>query len=653
MNFRQFAFNNVRRNTRAYSAYFLSSSFAVMIFFMYAVFIFHPDIAKSVGGQEILYGMKTGEYVVLVFSFFFILYSTSSFLKVRSKELGILTILGMQKKQLHRLIFTENMIIGSASILTGMISGIFLSKLFLLMGAKVVDIKELPLYLPMKAIGLTIVSFLPLFIIISLVSLFLIRKKRALELLEGTSKPKTEPKVSILLTFLSLACFTCSTLYIVMKSKSFIESDILQVAGLVCIGTYFFFHQLSGIGIRLLKRSRVFTWKGTRLLWTSEMAYKIKDNSRMFFMITVMMTGACIFVSGFIAQDQELKEEFMKSNPDVIYQTPFGTPPESEHYEKRKWYTDVVRIEKEFKNSGVTFDKVVTSSFPMVDFIEQSVALDVKSQSSYNLGAVNKVSLKQNEAIMIHVPGKNTQEDSGKIIQKLSLPQKDIYLNVVEHLGKGYPNEVIVSDSLYNELRKNGISQYGKTVGETITVKYSIPDWKAKSNLSFGEPVEIQLAKEFHSWETSEGQKTESFEGYITSRAQSYLFNKSSNSAKMFIMVFIAAIFSIASASFIYFKLYTELRQDQRMYHSLSKIGVNSKEMKHSATIQIATLFFLPFFIAALETIIGLLLMKEQMELQNVFIPSLMGTGAFFIAQLIFFIIVRYRYVQQLKRVMV
>lgn len=46
MTFRQFAFNNVRRNTRAYGAYFLSSTFAVMVFFTYAMFIFHPEMEK-------------------------------------------------------------------------------------------------------------------------------------------------------------------------------------------------------------------------------------------------------------------------------------------------------------------------------------------------------------------------------------------------------------------------------------------------------------------------------------------------------------------------------------------------------------------------------------------------------------------------------
>ena len=45
MTFRQFAFRNVLRNKRTYAAYFLSSAFSVMIFFVCALFLFHPSIA--------------------------------------------------------------------------------------------------------------------------------------------------------------------------------------------------------------------------------------------------------------------------------------------------------------------------------------------------------------------------------------------------------------------------------------------------------------------------------------------------------------------------------------------------------------------------------------------------------------------------------
>ena len=51
MNFRQFAINNVVRNKRIYLAHFLSSTFSVMIFFTYALLLFHPDLKDGLRDQ--------------------------------------------------------------------------------------------------------------------------------------------------------------------------------------------------------------------------------------------------------------------------------------------------------------------------------------------------------------------------------------------------------------------------------------------------------------------------------------------------------------------------------------------------------------------------------------------------------------------------
>ncbi|TGU57675.1 hypothetical protein EN829_068805, partial [Mesorhizobium sp. M00.F.Ca.ET.186.01.1.1] len=59
MTFRQFACNNVLRNKRTYAAFFMSSVFSVMIFFVYAMFIFHPGIV----GEEIHESVATGMIV--------------------------------------------------------------------------------------------------------------------------------------------------------------------------------------------------------------------------------------------------------------------------------------------------------------------------------------------------------------------------------------------------------------------------------------------------------------------------------------------------------------------------------------------------------------------------------------------------------------
>lgn len=290
MTFRQFAFNNVRRNFRSYLAYFLSSAFAVMIFFVYAVFIFHPEMDQSEMKASVVKGMTAAEVIIFVFSFLFVWYSVSAFLKVRKKEFGVLTLLGMSRSQLNRMVFLENGIIGMASIGTGILAGLLFSKGFLMIGARVLEIKELPFYFPVKGLLLTLVSFLILFLVISMFTVFMVRNQRVIELLQGSQKPKKEPKPSILLSLLAAACLI-GGYGLALTSDTFTSEEIMfSVIGLVIVGTYFLYTQLSVFLIRRLKKNRGFYWRGTRLMWLSDLTYRMKDNARMFFLVTIVFT---------------------------------------------------------------------------------------------------------------------------------------------------------------------------------------------------------------------------------------------------------------------------------------------------------------------------------------------------------------------------
>ena len=238
MTFLQFAFNNVYRNSRAYVAYFLSSSFAVMTFFTYLVFIFHPDIVNSEMGALTKAAMIAASYITFVFSFLFVLYSISAFLKVRMKEFGILTVLGAAGRQLNRLIFLENMIIGTAAVVAGIVGGLVFSKLFLMLGTRALEMKELPMYVPGKALAITLSSFFALFLAISLMTSVMVRQNKALEMLQGTSKPKKEPKASVWLALLSVAAYA-GAFYMLRKEMGSDEINLFVTLLLDMIGTYF------------------------------------------------------------------------------------------------------------------------------------------------------------------------------------------------------------------------------------------------------------------------------------------------------------------------------------------------------------------------------------------------------------------------------
>lgn len=66
MTFWQFAFKNVTRNSRAYFAYFVSSSFSIAVFFSFAVYLFHPKL-QNFGIVSEISGLMIFSEVVIVF----------------------------------------------------------------------------------------------------------------------------------------------------------------------------------------------------------------------------------------------------------------------------------------------------------------------------------------------------------------------------------------------------------------------------------------------------------------------------------------------------------------------------------------------------------------------------------------------------------
>src|SRR5690625_5205630 len=156
MTFRRFALNNVLRNKRLYVAYFLSSLFTVMVFFTFANFAFHPALTGEEMNANVTQGMSVAGGIIYVFSFFFILYSMSSFLQSRKKEFGVLIMHGMSNRQIRWMVFLENMVIGFFATVLGILLGLVFSKGILLIAENILVInEELNFYFPLMAIVVT------------------------------------------------------------------------------------------------------------------------------------------------------------------------------------------------------------------------------------------------------------------------------------------------------------------------------------------------------------------------------------------------------------------------------------------------------------------------------------------------------------------
>ena len=387
MTFFQLALNNVKRNARVYLAYFLSSVFTIMVFFSFAVNLFHPVIVSKRGGAiELIMGQT--EVAILIFSFFFILISVNAFLKVRSKEFGILMVLGMSKKQLKRLVFLENMIIGCLAIITGITMGLVFSKFLLMLLSSILSYDSLSFYFPFEAILLTTGFFILIFLGISALTPLIIRTSNINTLLKGAKRPNREIKFSILqsvaaVLLLGLGYFMAISpqLYDI---NSFLDKIILFIENLqytetiltvsVVMGTYLFFSQFSILVLHWLKRNRRFYMKKTNMLWIFDLIYRMRDNTRMLFLVTILSAVAFTAITGVYALSSVVKDESLKDNPFALTYTSYsGNDKEEQH---------IKLIDEMLENYGFRYAKYKSEVIKQVS--NDNNPIHIIKQSDYN-----------------------------------------------------------------------------------------------------------------------------------------------------------------------------------------------------------------------------------------------------------------------------
>src|SRR5690606_4873564 len=107
---------------------------------------------------------------------------------------------------------------------------------------------------------------------------------------------------------------------------------------------------------------------------------------------------------------------------------------------------------------------------------------------------------------------------------------------------------------------------------------YLVPEWSNRAVPATDSP-EVRLGTKLDKMNKDRLREGKA-DGVVVSRAGNFVNLKQATRIMIFVGLFIAAIFSVFTASFLYFKLFNDLQQDQRHYHSLSKIGLSEKEMK-------------------------------------------------------------------------
>ncbi|HHQ2480900.1 TPA: ABC transporter permease [Bacillus cereus] len=654
MNLRQFAYNNIIRNKRLYIGHFLSSTFAVMILFTFELLAFHPyfsgNLASTSATMSALgtQGFKVAQYLIVFFSFFFILYSITMFLKTRKREFGIVILHGMSNSQIRKLIFMENMLIGCVAIIVGIGNGLVFGRLILLISASLLALKGgLPFYFPSKAILVTSFMFLILFILVSFFTIRVVKVSQPIELMKSEEKPKPEPKSSkwlalLSILFIGIGYASAFYLYTALWIGNSFVYVMLACVFFTVVGTYFLFTQLSFYFIQTLKKRQHTFLKKTNLLTLSELAYRMTDNAKTLFLVCILSAvaftsiGVCLAVgSSAFAQSQNFYA--------FSYTSYKGNVEEASH---------IAQIKKQLNDADFSY-KLIS---PTVFTTENTE--DIMKITDYNASAKiigYPVETLQNEQDSLILPSKSrlrgeSQDELNKEVSSYTLQEGNIRINLsskkllmdnILSPSLGYIS--VVSDSVYEKLintpplqkqEHNQYTQYG----------FLIKNWKET------EDVSKQFMKMFP-YDSKKMNPPYKFESLFLQ----WLEGKQANGLLSIISVLVGIVFFVFAISFLYFRLFTDLDRDKRQYEMLSKVGLTKEELKKIVTQQISILFFVPIVIAIIHSSMAFVALQYLAQRKYIDVSitgnSILIFTSFICVQIIYFLILRRNYLRQIFQI--
>lgn len=611
-----FAYKNVTRDLKNYIYYFVNCVFAVLVFFLFSVLSFHPSLSIIDDHSTMGLFLTVGELISIGFSFAFISYSVSKFLSGRNKQFGLLTILGTSKKQLNKLIFFENIIIGFSAILTGIIVGLVFSKLFLSIASNTIGGINFEFYFPINAIVLTVIVLGCLFLLISILIPRFIRQEKIIKLLK--SEEIGEKKQRLGLTFIIFIINTLFAYIIWVK-----ELDSLSLL-LLCFGfvslvslTYLLFSIGIKVYISLYKNNGAY-YKKTNMLALSNILGSLKSTTQSMTTTAVLYTIAFVSIVIMISSTSNLKSETEKLYPYSYMYAPWKIDaPVNEHLKKIE---DTIGNLPGYKKLGFTLYNEKGSTFNMLI-----------TESDYNkimeLTNRKKVSLKKDEVVVVAGNLENPYIDiSPQISKLLKKAGSDVSIKKKENeliLPSGYKHQIIVVQDVLLE----------KIKGELETSRiyaFNIDKWNEAKNAS-------NKLKDYFIPVRDKKDAT------LISAYDSYSVGQMMSNLKLYIGGILCLSFLLAVASFLYSRLYSTLDKDCKNYQGIVKVGLSKKELSKILDGFVIILVLLPYLLSLVYMWIAVIQI-EKSSIVSIIPMAAICTFIFTIIQIGVFIFIQKSY---------
>mgnify|MGYP000877582702 FL=1 len=595
------AVSNLIKNRTLYYPFALATIVATAILYSFVSLAYSPNLEASYGGSAARMTLQFGIWVVQIAVLILITYANSFVMKNRSRELGLYSILGMEKRHMLLMTFFEMLYFFLVTVGLGIGLGLLLDKLLFavllkFMGMKVVIASTFQwsnIFTVLASLGVAfaLILFLNSTRLLRYSSLHLMREKKA-----GEKKGRFLGLQTLVgLGLLAAAYYIALT---VDKPVSAIATFFIAVL-MVIFATYLLFNAGTITLLQFLKRRKKYYYKTQNFISVSNLIFRMRKNAAGLATISILSTMLLVTLVGSINIYVGGKDYLT-----TLYPKDYNIMVTSAKTDKNAALLQTVKevarekglTDARYEDYSYQFSMISKINGNQLTIAETTEGLSVEetqkmiapflviSRQEYEKMTGKKVDLADNEALLY---AKNL-----RINQKQALTINGKSWNIKEHLTTDFAHGKIVNPSgMVSQKNMYMVVNNPSQVGLKSFYTYYIGIQSSNKQVDLQESIFNALQQQ--------GQES----GNI-SLSERYRIEKDYQGVigtLLFIGIFLSTIFLLGTVLVIYYKQISEGYEDREGFIVLQKVGLDEKQTKATIRKQIITVFFLPLIFAFLH----------------------------------------------------
>lgn len=595
------AVSNLIKNRSLYYPFALATIVATAILYSFVSLAYSPNLEASYGGSAARMTLQFGIWVVQIAVLILITYANSFVMKNRSRELGLYSILGMEKRHMLLMTFFEMLYFFLVTVGLGIGLGLLLDKLLFavllkFMGMKVVIASTFQwsnIFTVLASLGVAfaLILFLNSTRLLRYSSLHLMREKKA-----GEKKGRFLGLQTLVgLGLLAAAYYIALT---VDKPVSAIATFFIAVL-MVIFATYLLFNAGTITLLQFLKRRKKYYYKTQNFISVSNLIFRMRKNAAGLATISILSTMLLVTLVGSINIYVGGKDYLT-----TLYPKDYNIMVTSAKTDKNAALLQTVKevarekglTDARYEDYSYQFSMISKINGNQLTIAETTEGLSVEetqkmiapflviSRQEYEKMTGKKVDLADNEALLY---AKNL-----RINQKQALTINGKSWNIKEHLTTDFAHGKIVNPSgMVSQKNMYMVVNNPSQVGLKSFYTYYIGIQSSNKQVDLQESIFNALQQQ--------GQES----GNI-SLSECYRIEKDYQGVigtLLFIGIFLSTIFLLGTVLVIYYKQISEGYEDREGFIVLQKVGLDEKQTKATIRKQIITVFFLPLIFAFLH----------------------------------------------------